>query len=41
MSFRVEYLESVVRKDIPKLSKDVRNRIRKAIEDKLTTHPIE
>ena len=41
MIYRIEYLESVVREDIPKLSKDVRNRIRKAIEQKLTSHPIE
>lgn len=41
MSFRVEYLDSVVREDIPALSKDVRNRVRTAIERKLTSHPIE
>jgi len=41
LSYRIEYLESVVREDIPQLSKDVRNRIRKAIETKLTTHPVE
>jgi mRNA interferase RelE/StbE len=41
VSYRVEYLESVVREDIPTLSKDVRNRIRRAIERKLTSHPIE
>lgn len=41
MSYPLEYLESVVREDIPKLSKDVRLRIRRAIEEKLTTHPIE
>lgn len=41
MTYRVEYLESVVREDIPKLSKSARKRIRKAIEGKLTTHPIE
>ncbi len=41
MSYRIEYLESVVRQDIPKLSRDVRNRIRKAIEQKLASHPIE
>ncbi|MBN2574557.1 MAG: type II toxin-antitoxin system RelE/ParE family toxin [Deltaproteobacteria bacterium] len=41
MSFRVEYLESVVREDVPKLSNGVRLRIRRAIEDKLTTHPVE
>jgi len=41
LSYPLEYLESVVREDIPKLSKDVRLRIRRAIEEKLTTHPIE
>ena len=41
MTYRLEYIESVVREDIPKLSKDVRLRIRRAIEEKLTTHPIE
>jgi mRNA interferase RelE/StbE len=41
LSYRVEYLESVVREDIPKLSKDVRARIRRAIEQTLATHPVE
>ena len=41
MSYRIEYLESVVREDIPKLSKDARSRIRKAIEGKLASHPVE
>ena len=41
MSYRIEYLESVVREDIPRLSTDVRNRIRKAIEQKLGSHPVE
>lgn len=41
MTYRIEYLESVVRDDIPRLSKDARKRIRKAVEQKLTTHPIE
>jgi mRNA interferase RelE/StbE len=41
LSYRIEYLESVVREDIPSLSKDVRNRIRKAIEQKLGSHPVE
>ena len=41
MSYRIEYLESVVREDIPRLSKDVRNRIRRAIEQKLASHPVE
>ena len=41
MSYRIEYLESVVRDDIPKLSKDIRIRVRKAIEQKLASHPVE
>ena len=41
MTYRIEYLESVVRKDIPKLSKAVKQQIRKAIEQKLTVLPIE
>ena len=41
MSWRIEYLESVVRDDIPTLSEAVRRRIRKAIEGKLGTNPVE
>ena len=41
MTYRVEYLNSVVRKDIPGLSGAARKRIRSAIEEKLTTRPIE
>ena len=41
MSHRIEYLDSVVREDIPRLSRDVRDRIRKAIEQKLASHPVE
>ncbi|MBI5508898.1 MAG: type II toxin-antitoxin system RelE/ParE family toxin [Deltaproteobacteria bacterium] len=41
VNYRIEYLKSVVREDIPRLSKDVRNRIKKAIEQKLAAHPIE
>ena len=41
MSYPLEYLESVVRQDIPKLPKAVRNQIRRAIEEKLATHPVE
>ena len=41
MTYRIEYLESVVREDIPKLSKSVRERVRKAIERKLASHPVE
>ncbi len=41
MSYQVEYLETVVREDIPKLPKTARQRIRKAIETRLTTRPID
>ena len=41
MSYRIEYLESVVHEDIPRLSKDVATRIRKAIENTLASHPVE
>jgi len=41
VNYRIEYLESVVREDIPNLSRAARNRIRKAIEQKLASHPIE
>jgi len=41
VSYRIEYLESVVRDDIPALSREVRAQIRTAIERKLTQHPVE
>lgn len=41
MTYRVEYLQTVVADDIPKLSKSVRRQIKAAIEKKLATHPIE
>jgi mRNA interferase RelE/StbE len=41
VTYRIEYLESVVREDIPTLSKEVRRQIRVAIEQKLTLHPVE
>jgi mRNA interferase RelE/StbE len=41
LNYRIEYLESVIREDIPMLSKAVRSRIRAAIEQKLVSHPIE
>ena len=41
MTFRIDYLESVVEKDIPKLSKTARQQIRRAIEAKLTVRPVE
>lgn len=41
MSYRIECLENVVREDISRLSKAVRNRIRRAIEQKLASHSVE
>jgi len=41
VKYRVECLESVVRDDIPGLSATVRVRVRRAIEQKLATNPIE
>jgi len=41
LKYRVEYLESVVRQDIPALSTTARRQIRSAIERKLGSHPIE
>ncbi len=41
MTYRVEYLESVVRQDIPGLSRAARGRIKRAIEGKLATRPVE
>jgi len=41
VKYRIEYLKSVVDDDIPKLTKSVRKQIKAAIEEKLTSHPIE
>jgi mRNA-degrading endonuclease RelE of RelBE toxin-antitoxin system len=41
VSWRIEYLDSVVREDIPALSAAVRRRIRRAIEAKLGSNPVE
>jgi mRNA interferase RelE/StbE len=41
MTYRVEYLESVVTEDIPALPKAARAQIRRAIERKLATNPVE
>ena len=41
MTYRIVYLESVVREDIPKLSKAAKQQIRKAVEKRLLNHPIE
>lgn len=39
-SFQLQYLESVVTEDIPSLPKTMRNRIKAAIETRLTTDPV-
>ncbi len=41
MTYRIVYLESVVREDILKLFKAAKQQVRKAIENKLPDHPIE
>lgn len=39
-AFKVEYLDNVVSEDIPALPKTMRERIKKAIESRLTADPI-
>ena len=41
MKFKIEYLESVAREDIQALSPPERKRIKKAIEERLGSNPIE
>jgi len=41
MSYTVVYLEDVVRKDIPSLDATTRDSIKLAIEEMLTTNPVE
>ena len=41
MKWRIEYLESVVRDDIPGLATVAKRRIQTAIERKLGSHPVE
>ena len=38
--YAIEYLTSVVKSDIPKLSSPIKKRIKKAIEEKLEQDPI-
>ena len=40
MTFCIEYMEEVVKKDIPKLSPPIRKQIKKAIDTRLVTDPI-
>ena len=37
--YEIKYHELVVKKDIPKLSSSIQARIKRSIEDKLTSHP--
>ncbi len=41
MTYRIEYLRSVVTDDIPALPKSAKHQIRRAIEKKLAAHPFE
>jgi mRNA interferase RelE/StbE len=41
VTYRIEYLESVVREELPRLSRSVRQQVRKAIERRLGSHPVE
>jgi mRNA interferase RelE/StbE len=41
LKYRIEYLESVVTIDIPRLSMADQRRIKQAIETKLSSHPVE
>jgi mRNA interferase RelE/StbE len=38
--FNIEYLDSVVSEDIPALPKTIRERIKRAIESRLTADPV-
>ena len=40
MTYRVEYLASVVRDDLPRVAQPIRKRIREAIERKLMIDPL-
>jgi len=41
LTYRVEYLRTVIVDDIPALPKSAKRQIRRAIETKLTAHPFE
>ena len=41
LTYRLEYLRAVVTDDIPALPKSAKRQVRRAIENKLTTHPFE
>ncbi len=39
-NFNIEYLDSVVKEDIPALPKTIRTRVKKAIESRLSVDPV-
>jgi mRNA interferase RelE/StbE len=41
VTYRIDYLESVVREDIPSLPKAMKERIKREIEHKLVNRPVE
>jgi mRNA interferase RelE/StbE len=41
LTYRIEYLRTVVEADIPELPKSAQRQVRRAIETKLITHPFE
>jgi mRNA interferase RelE/StbE len=41
LTYKIEYLESVVRHDIPSLSATAKRQVRAAIDRKLGSHPVE
>lgn len=40
MSYKIVYLDRIVQEDIPELPKTMRERIRRAIESRLTSDPV-
>ena len=40
MTYKINYLDTVVKEDIPKLPKTIKIRIKKAIESRLTADPV-
>lgn len=40
MTYKIEYTEKVIKKDIPSLSSSAKKLIKRAIEERLTTNPV-
>lgn len=40
MTYKIEYLKKVIKKDIPSLSSSARKLIKRAIEERLTADPV-